>query len=153
MDATGRLVRKLTSETVEGVALINALRVEPDLGSPSRGGLPATIARKTETGWRLRGRKIYSTGAPILKRYTVWAKTDEPNVRVGLFLAHRRDPGSSRAARQTAAMMSCSTTWCFRSIMKSMSASRRNGWCRISLRPRRTRSSSLRSMTAPPATG
>ena len=49
----GRLVRKLARETVEGVALINALRVEPDLGSPSRGGLPATIARRTETGWRL----------------------------------------------------------------------------------------------------
>ena len=49
----GRLARKLARETVEGVALINALRVEPDLGSPSRGGLPSTIARKTETGWRL----------------------------------------------------------------------------------------------------
>ena len=57
----GRLSRKLARETVEGVALINALRVEPDLGSPSRGGLPSTIARKTETGWRLSGRKIYST--------------------------------------------------------------------------------------------
>jgi alkylation response protein AidB-like acyl-CoA dehydrogenase len=81
-----RLARKLARETVEGVALINALRVEPDLGSPSRGGLPATIARKTETGWRLSGRKIYSTGAPILKWYAVWAKTDEPELRVGLFL-------------------------------------------------------------------
>jgi alkylation response protein AidB-like acyl-CoA dehydrogenase len=29
----GRLARKLARETVEGVALINALRVEPDLGS------------------------------------------------------------------------------------------------------------------------
>jgi alkylation response protein AidB-like acyl-CoA dehydrogenase len=54
----GRLARKLARETVEGVALINALRVEPDLGSPSRGGLPETVARKTETGWRLSGRKI-----------------------------------------------------------------------------------------------
>ena len=90
----GRLVRKLARETVEGVALINALRVEPDLGSPSRGGLPATIARRTETGWRLTGRKIYSTGAPILKWYTVWAKTDEPNVRVGLFLVPAGLPGT-----------------------------------------------------------
>ena len=89
-----RLVRKLARETVEGVALINALRVEPDLGSPSRGGLPATIARKTETGWRLSGRKIYSTGAPILKWYTVWARTDEPNVRVGLFLVPAGLPGT-----------------------------------------------------------
>ena len=58
-----RLSRKLARETVEGVALINALRVEPELGSPARGGLPSTIARRTETGWRLSGRKIYSTGA------------------------------------------------------------------------------------------
>jgi alkylation response protein AidB-like acyl-CoA dehydrogenase len=90
----GRLARKLARETVEGVALINALRVEPDLGSPSRGGLPATIARRTETGWRLSGRKIYSTGAPILKWYAVWARTDEPNVRVGLFLVPAGLPGT-----------------------------------------------------------
>ncbi|MDB5640479.1 MAG: acyl-CoA dehydrogenase [Bradyrhizobium sp.] len=90
----GRLARKLARETVEGVALINALRVEPDLGSPSRGGLPATIARRTETGWRLSGRKIYSTGAPILKWYAVWAKTDEPDPRVGLFLVPAGLPGT-----------------------------------------------------------
>jgi len=90
----GRLSRKLARETVEGVALINALRVEPDLGSPSRGGLPATTARRTETGWRLSGRKIYSTGAPILKWYAVWAKTDEPTLRVGLFLVPAGLPGT-----------------------------------------------------------
>lgn len=90
----GRLSRKLAREAVEGVALINALRVEPDLGSPARGGLPATIARKTETGWRLSGRKIYSTGAPILKWYAVWAKTDELEARVGLFLVPAGLPGT-----------------------------------------------------------
>ncbi len=90
-----RLSRRLARETVEGVALINALRVEPDLGSPSRGGLPATVARRTETGWRLSGRKIYSTGAPILKWYAVWARTDEPEVRVGLFLVPAGLPGTS----------------------------------------------------------
>ena len=89
-----RLARKLAKEALEGVALINALRVEPDLGSPARGGLPATIARRTETGWRLTGRKIYSTGAPILKWYAVWAKTDEPEIRVGLFLVPAGLPGT-----------------------------------------------------------
>jgi alkylation response protein AidB-like acyl-CoA dehydrogenase len=90
----GRLSRKLAKETVEGVALINALRVEPELGSPARGGLPATIARRTDTGWRLTGRKIYSTGAPILKWYAVWAKTDEADTRVGLFLVPAGLPGT-----------------------------------------------------------
>ena len=89
-----RLVRKLARESVEGVALINALRVEPELGSPARGGLPATIARRTATGWRLTGRKIYSTGAPILKWYVVWAKTDEPATRVGMFLVPAGLPGT-----------------------------------------------------------
>jgi alkylation response protein AidB-like acyl-CoA dehydrogenase len=89
-----RLSRKLAKETVEGVALINALRVEPELGSPARGGLPATIARRTETGWRLSGRKIYSTGAPILKWYLVWARTDEPETRVGQFLVPAGLPGT-----------------------------------------------------------
>jgi alkylation response protein AidB-like acyl-CoA dehydrogenase len=90
----GRLARKLAREAVEGVALINALRVEPELGSPARGGLPATIARRTETAWRLTGRKIYSTGAPILKWYAVWARTDEPEMRVGFFLVPAGLPGT-----------------------------------------------------------
>ena len=89
-----RLSRKLARETIEGVALINALRVEPELGSPARGGLPATIARRTETGWRLSGRKIYSTGAPILKWYAVWARTDEAETRVGQFLVPAGLPGT-----------------------------------------------------------
>lgn len=80
------LVRKLARDSVGGIALINTLRVEPELGSPARGGLPATIARRTDIGWRLTGRKIYSTGAPILKWYAVWARTDEDVPRVGLFL-------------------------------------------------------------------
>jgi alkylation response protein AidB-like acyl-CoA dehydrogenase len=89
-----RLSRKLAHETVEGLALINALRVEPELGSPARGGLPATIARRTETGWRLSGHKIYSTGSPILKWYLVWARTDEAEPRVGQFLVPAGLPGT-----------------------------------------------------------
>jgi len=88
------LSSKLARETLDGVALINALRVEPDLGSPSRGGLPATTARRTPEGWRITGRKIYSTGAPILKWYAVWAQTDELEVRVGIFLVPAGLPGT-----------------------------------------------------------
>ncbi|WP_036037525.1 acyl-CoA dehydrogenase family protein, partial [Bradyrhizobium yuanmingense] len=89
-----RLSRKLARESVEGIALINALRVEPELGSPARGGLPATIARRTETGWRVSGHKIYSTGSPILKWYLVWARTDEAEPRVGQFLVPAGLPGT-----------------------------------------------------------
>jgi alkylation response protein AidB-like acyl-CoA dehydrogenase len=88
------LAQRVSRDAVNGLALINALRVEPDQGSPSRGGLPQTTAKRTAEGWRMTGRKIYSTGAPILKWYTVWAKTDEPDVRVGVFLVPSGLPGT-----------------------------------------------------------
>ena len=74
-------------------ALINALRVEPALGTPARGGLPETAARRTAEGWRLSGRKIYSTGAPGLTWMLVFARTDEAPPRTGLFLVPAQSPG------------------------------------------------------------
>ena len=76
------------------MSLINTLRVEPDLGSPSRGGLPATTATLKADGWHLSGRKIYSTGSPILSWYAVWARTDEATPRLGTFLVPAGLPGA-----------------------------------------------------------
>lgn len=78
--------RQVFATAVEHGALINALRVEPQLGSPARGGLPATIARRVEDGWRVSGHKLYTTGIPALRWLSVWARTDEPEPRVGIFL-------------------------------------------------------------------
>jgi alkylation response protein AidB-like acyl-CoA dehydrogenase len=83
----------VVDDAVRNGGLINALRVEPDLGTPSRGGLPATVARRTPEGWRLSGRKIYSTGSPALTWMVVWARTDEDEPRVGGWLVHRDTPG------------------------------------------------------------
>lgn len=88
------LKERVAREAVAGVSLINALRVEPDLGSPARGGLPETIAMHRPDGWHLSGRKIYSTGAPILAWYAVWARTDEAEPRVGTFLVPSGLPGT-----------------------------------------------------------
>jgi alkylation response protein AidB-like acyl-CoA dehydrogenase len=74
-------------------AFVNSLRVEPELGTPIRGGLPATVARRTAKGWRLDGRKIYATGAPVLAWNAVWARTDEPQPRVGAFMVPGGAPG------------------------------------------------------------
>ena len=98
-------------------ALINALRVEPALGTPARGGLPATMARRTAEGWSITGRKIYSTGAPGLTWMLVFARveprgspdveprgspdveprgspgTDDDAPRTGLFLVPANAPG------------------------------------------------------------
>jgi alkylation response protein AidB-like acyl-CoA dehydrogenase len=88
------LADKLARDAIGRVGLVNALRVEPEQGSPARGGLPATVARRTAEGWRLTGRKVYSTGAPVLRWYLVWAKTDEPDIRVGMFLVPAGLPGT-----------------------------------------------------------
>jgi alkylation response protein AidB-like acyl-CoA dehydrogenase len=87
------LKARVVRDAVRDGALINALRVEPELGTPARGGLPATIARRTPEGWRLSGRKIYSTGCVALTWMIVWARTDEETPRVGAFLVHRDTPG------------------------------------------------------------
>lgn len=87
------LATRLGREAVAGVSLIKALRVEPELGTPARGGLPATTARRTGAGWRISGRKIFSTAAPILSWYLVWARTDDPEPLVGAFLVSAGLPG------------------------------------------------------------
>ena len=80
--------RRVQQSTIDGVALINSLRVEPELGTPARGGLPATVAERLPggRGWRLTGRKTYSTGIPRLRWLAVWARTDDPAPLVGTFL-------------------------------------------------------------------
>jgi alkylation response protein AidB-like acyl-CoA dehydrogenase len=90
-----KLKEQVARDAVENGALINSLRVEPELGSPSRGGLPGTTGRLTDSGdaWILIGSKIYSTGSPGLTWFAVWARTDEPAPRVGTFLVHRDTPG------------------------------------------------------------
>lgn len=87
------LRKKVALDAVHNGALINALRVEPDLGTPARGGLPATIARRTAQGWRISGRKIYSTGSHGLTWFGVWGRSDDQDPLVGTYLVHKDTPG------------------------------------------------------------
>lgn len=84
---------RLAREAAEGRGLIGGLRVEPELGTPVRGGLPKTVARRTADGWAIAGEKIYSTGSTGLDWFAVWAKTDEESPRVGNFLVRANSPG------------------------------------------------------------
>ncbi|EPF67662.1 acyl-CoA dehydrogenase family protein [Pseudomonas syringae] len=84
---------QVAEQAVREGALINALRVEPDLGTPARGGLPDTIARRTAQGWRISGSKIYSTGSHGLTWFAVWARSDDDDPLVGSWLVHKDTPG------------------------------------------------------------
>lgn len=46
---------------------INNCVTEAELGSISRGGLPSMTAERADGGWRITGRKIFVTGAPVLR--------------------------------------------------------------------------------------
>ncbi|MEU9152390.1 acyl-CoA dehydrogenase family protein [Streptomyces sp. NPDC048417] len=85
------LYARVLKESGERPVLVNHARVEPELGSPARGGLPATRAHRTPDGWSISGTKRFVTGAEGLDWFLVWATTDEPEPRVGTFLV----PGDS----------------------------------------------------------
>ncbi len=87
-----RVRDQLMRDAVAG-GLINALRAEPDLGTPARGGIPATVARRVGEGWALTGHKIYATGSPGLRWMLVFARTDEAELRMGNFLVRADSPG------------------------------------------------------------
>jgi alkylation response protein AidB-like acyl-CoA dehydrogenase len=86
--------QEILRDALGGRGLINALRVEPELGTVTRGGIPATVARLTDDGWRLTGRKIYSTGASVLDWYNVFARTGDDEPQVGYFLVRAGAPGT-----------------------------------------------------------
>lgn len=88
-----QLYRRLLAEAKQRPLLLNAARVEPELGSPARGGLPATLARRTGHGWSITGRKRFVTGAHGLTYFLVWAHTDETPTRVGTFVVPNGLPG------------------------------------------------------------
>jgi len=90
-----RIYEDVLEESATRPVLINALRVEPELGTPARGGLPATVARWDSGTWWLSGRKIFSTEAVGLRWMAVWARTDEDPARVGSFLVRTDSPGIS----------------------------------------------------------
>ncbi|WP_153127169.1 acyl-CoA dehydrogenase family protein [Peribacillus tepidiphilus] len=73
-------------------ALINRAASEPVTGSPTRGGKPATSAKKKNDKWVISGRKTFTTMAPVLDLFLVSAWLTDEN-RLGWFLIHRNTPG------------------------------------------------------------
>lgn len=86
-DAYERLCRA----AVDG-ALVNSLASEPQLGSPSRGGLPTTTAVATADGqsWQVNGQKTWSTGGQHLTHMLVRCAVED---KARVILIERTRPG------------------------------------------------------------
>lgn len=70
------LYDRVLRESAQGPTPINAIRAEPELGAPARGGLPATTVHRTDDGWVLNGHKGFATGSEGLAYHLVWAVSD-----------------------------------------------------------------------------
>jgi alkylation response protein AidB-like acyl-CoA dehydrogenase len=76
-----------------GPALANAVRAEPELGAPARGGLPATTVTRTADGWVLNGHKAFATGGSALAYHVVWAVAEESDPGLPPRVGHVVVPG------------------------------------------------------------
>lgn len=86
---------RLCREIVATGALINSAASEPALGSPQRGGLPATTATRIPEGWRIDGQKSWTTLSPGLRYAIVAAAIHEEGTepRRANFLVPMDAPG------------------------------------------------------------
>jgi alkylation response protein AidB-like acyl-CoA dehydrogenase len=92
VDAYADLLRR----SAIGPALVNAVRAEPEMGAPARGGLPVTVAVRTADGWEVSGHKSYATGGTALAYHVVWVVTaGEAEQRVGHLVVPGDAPGIS----------------------------------------------------------
>jgi alkylation response protein AidB-like acyl-CoA dehydrogenase len=80
-------------EVVGSGALINSLATEPEMGSPSRGGLPATTARAADGGFVLNGRKTFSSGSTVLHWGLISAAVQADEPYLANFLVPLSTPG------------------------------------------------------------
>ncbi len=84
--AFARLCREIVAHGV----LVNSAASEPEMGSPSRGGLPATTATPVPGGFVITGYKRWVTYAPALRYFLVTAQL---NGGIGVFAVANDAPG------------------------------------------------------------
>lgn len=84
------VLEKLAYDAVEKGWLINVLVTEREAGNLLRGARPGTIARRTDSGWVLNGRKAFCSSAPALQQMIVYAWI-EGEERTAEFLVPRAE--------------------------------------------------------------
>lgn len=80
------------ADEIRNGALINRALSEAATGSPTRGGKPGTVAVRTENGWKIDGRKSFTTMSPVLTYFLVSAWVEEQQ-QVGTFLVPKAAEG------------------------------------------------------------
>jgi alkylation response protein AidB-like acyl-CoA dehydrogenase len=85
------IFKKICDDVLNG-SLINSAATEPRTGSPTRGGRPETTAHKEGNQWIIKGRKTFTTMAPVLDYFIVSATLTDTK-QVGNFLIPRSAKG------------------------------------------------------------
>lgn len=83
------LAERVMAAVLERGALVNSVASEPNLGSPSRGGKPETVAVPDGAGWRITGHKTFASLAPMLDFILVTATIQDGSNDVGRFMVER----------------------------------------------------------------
>ena len=95
------LFERICREAVADGALINSIATEPELGSPSRGGLPKTTAAPEYTDgqtsgdpafWVVNGLKSWATMIPALDYMIIPAALQDGSGEVGRFIISTKTP-------------------------------------------------------------
>ncbi|GAC1340345.1 MAG: acyl-CoA dehydrogenase family protein [Candidatus Dormibacteria bacterium] len=68
----------LAAGAARGEVVVNNCASEEGMGSPARGGLPATTLRRCGEGWVLDGEKTWATWLPALTHAVVSCRLDRP---------------------------------------------------------------------------
>lgn len=87
------LYAQIVEDSAQRPVLMNAIRAEPELGAPARGGLPRTKVRRSENGWVVSGHKAYGTGSEGLAYHLVWAATEDDEPLQGHVIVPGDHPG------------------------------------------------------------
>src|SRR5690625_2893483 len=88
------IYQAFAQDVINNGSLLNNAATEPATGSPTRGGKPETVAKKSGDGWVINGRKTFTTLAPILDYFVVSTSIDGTD-QVGNFLIKRERNGVS----------------------------------------------------------
>lgn len=95
------LLREVFQAVREEGALLNLLATEEQGGSPARGAVPATLARRESSGWVVSGEKSWATWLPALRYAVVTARLVDAgkpgeDIRISNLLLDLSLPGIER---------------------------------------------------------